>query len=148
MQVIVVRTPSNLKWPSFVTTQGFQWWSQVAMGWVTGWKGPMDTAKPHRLMLGEKVAFQKKKNDTEIKLVAAQSFYPTFQSLWCRRVLCRLLKEKPGCQASHRILYLQCVLPEKCEVAVVVQNLWKWPTNVWFNLKNHFQTILRHTLTK
>lgn len=87
--------------------------------WLKGSHGYPQTTQAH----DRRESCFSKKMISEIKLVAAQSFYPAFQSLWCRKVLCTPLKEKPGCQASHRILHLQCVFPEKCEVAVVVPNL-------------------------
>jgi hypothetical protein len=60
----------------------------------------------------------------EVKLVCLHgAFTSKFYSLWCGKVLCRLLKEKPGHQLSHKLFDLQFVLLTRCAGVMVAQNL-------------------------
>lgn len=51
-----------------------------------------------------------------------------------KQVFFRLQKETLGHQPNHETLDLQPVLPGRCAVATVAQNLWEWTTDIWFNL--------------
>jgi hypothetical protein len=46
-----------------------------------------------------------------------------------------LQKERPRHQPTHKTLYLQPVLHARHSGAMMAQNLWKWPINVWLNLR-------------
>lgn len=42
--------------------------------------------------------------------------------------------EELGHQTNHKTFGLQSILSARCVGAVVVKNLWGWPTNDWYNL--------------
>jgi hypothetical protein len=52
------------------------------------------------------------------------------------KVLCTLQKKKYRTQPSHKTIHLQSVLPSICAGAMVAENMWEWPINVWVNLKS------------
>lgn len=54
------------------------------------------------------------------------AFNPTFQSLWCEKILCRVQKENYGNQPSHKTLNLQSALPTRCDRTMIVQNVSGW----------------------
>ena len=66
----------------------------------------------------------------EDELVLAQSLQPYVQSLWYGKLLCRLQKEKPGHQLSHKNFDLSSALHERCTEARVAQNLAESLTNI------------------
>lgn len=58
----------------------------------------------------------------EVKLCWLEAFTPIFLSLWHEKVFSTLQKEKPEYHLSHKILYLQHILPSRYAGTTVAQD--------------------------
>lgn len=79
-------------------------------------RGPMEIPKQPRMVLGQNCKTEAKNIHTTHWRGQTGAFMetsPWHSSLCQEKVLCRLLKEKPGHQPSHKSLDLQSVLPAK-----------------------------------
>lgn len=63
-----------------------------------------------------------------------------FKCLQCGTILFKQLNEKHGLRQRYKSFFHKYFLIPGCDRAMVTQNLWEWPTTVWFDVNPLYET--------